>query len=605
MKVLALATWAALFFQFSTNPAPQQQPSKGSIEGVVVRPGTGQPVSGARVTATRQGRGGPIGPAPTAPATAGPSSQAQGTLPTTGVRGAPTLPQAPSTSTTDDAGHFAFQNLDAGSYTLQIQANGYVKQNYGQRFAGGPGIEIALAAGQQLKDVSVNLTPAGNISGRIRDTLDLPLADVPVQLLRSSYNETGRRTFQSAGTVKTDDRGEYRIYWVTPGRYYLMAGHPADANDLLFLFGPSVNDGNHIPAQLGYAYYPGVTDIASARALDIEAGSELQAIDMTLMTKPKTYRVRGRVIDSRTGQAPARASLAASSKAPGTDELNDIFQGDLDGLGGRYHTSAGGAFEIPALLPGTYTIAASVQDPPVPGASGRPGVAKGSAVVAIADSDVDGIVIRLLPAANIPGRLRWEGKQSLGFLPLRLTPLDGKGPDLQFGVNNANSADGTFRIKNLVPGEYRIGVSPGFPGGYIKEARFEGVDVLNAPLRFSGSVSGTLDLVVTSGGGQVNGVVTDARSQPAPVTRVVLAPERARDRAELYKSTNTDSNGRFTISGIPPGDYKVFSWENIEQNAWFDPDVLSQSEASGSAVHVTESSSQAVEVKLIPAGGSR
>ena len=146
---------------------------------------------------------------------------------------------------------------------------------------------------------------------------------------------------------------------------------------------------------------------------------------------------------------------------------------------------------------------------------------------------------------------------------------------------------------------------PGLGNSYIKEARFEGVDVLNSPLRFSGSVSGTLEIVISSVGGQLSGVVIDARSQPAPVTRVVLIPDRARDRTELYKVATTDENGRFTMSGIPPADYRLFSWESLEQFAWFDPDVLAQSETYGRAVHATESSSETVELKLIPGGSTR
>ena len=130
------------------------------------------------------------------------------------------------------------------------------------------------------------------------------------------------------------------------------------------------------------------------------------------------------------------------------------------------------------------------------------------------------------------------------------------------------------------------------------------MDILNAPLRFSGSTGETLDILVGTTRAQVSGVVLDARSQPAPGMRVVLVPDRNRDRTELFRVVTSEQNGRFSMSGVAPGDYKAFSWEALEQFGWFDPDVLSQSEGAVRAVHVTDSSSE-VEVRLIPAGGAR
>src|SRR5262249_18035879 len=124
MQLLALCSFIAILLQSAAGPAQQQTP-KASIEGVVIRAGTGQPVSSARVTLTRQGRSGvaPLG---------------NGTLQPSGTRGAPVAGTPPPTTSTDDSGKFIFQNLDAGSYTLRVQGNGYVQQAYGQRYAGGP-----------------------------------------------------------------------------------------------------------------------------------------------------------------------------------------------------------------------------------------------------------------------------------------------------------------------------------------------------------------------------------------------------------------------------------------------------------------------------------
>jgi hypothetical protein len=140
---------------------------------------------------------------------------------------------------------------------------------------------------------------------------------------------------------------------------------------------------------------------------------------------------------------------------------------------------------------------------------------------------------------------------------------------------------------------------------YIKEARFDGNDVLNGTIKIAGSVSSMLEVVIGVGGGQIKGVVNDRRSQPVPVAQIVLVPDRARDRVELYRTTTSDEDGKFTFSGVIPGDYKAFSWEGLEQYSWFDPDLLAQSESSGKAVHVTNQSSDTIDVKFIAKEGAQ
>jgi len=167
------------------------------------------------------------------------------------------------------------------------------------------------------------------------------------------------------------------------------------------------------------------------------------------------------------------------------------------------------------------------------------------------------------------------------------------------------NADGTFRLNNVVPGDYRIEVFPPIGNLFLKEVRFEGADALNTPLRYSGASNAGLDVTIATGGGRIDGILSDARSQPVPSTRVVIVPERSRYRSDLYKVATTDQNGRFLLSGVAPGDYKIFSWESIEENGWFDLDILSRSEARGRSVRVTETSVETIDIRIIPAEGTR
>ena len=625
MKLLCLAPLTMVLLQVALNPLQQQKP-QGSLEGSVARLGAGQPIPGARVTITR--RGGPTAGAiatvpeipgtPAAPVVANPA----------GARGMPTPAPQPLAMTTDDKGKFSFQSLEDGTYALQVQANGYVPQTYGQRYASGPGTPITVSAGQPVKDLTVSLTPAANLSGRIRDDFDQPLVNVPVQLLRSTYSFDDQRTFQSAGIVQTNDRGEYRLYWVNPGRYYLLAGRPsAGASPLAAvmmtaLAGGSTASGNAPQVVLGYAFYPGVAEIGNARTIDLAPGADLQSVDLVVATKPKTYSVRGRLIDSRTGQAPPRASVVATTQTPGA--ISDLAEPAPT----RNYNAATGMFEIRDLQPGTYWITGVVQDLMPNGRGAGPQTqAIGIIPVTVASSDVEGIVVNAIPGGTVTGRIRVDGQLPANItvdrLRIQLSPVGTSAEFFQsmraMAGNYSNSTarpggDGAFRLDNVVPGEYRIDIS-GFPvaGGnavarigsnaFIREARFDGADVLNSPLRFSGGSSGILEMVLAVGGGQINGTLTDVRSQPVPNARVVIVPERGRHRFDLYRVSATDQNGRFSLTSVPPGDYRMYSWESIEENAWFDRDLLASFEARGRVVHVTETSNETIDVRIIPAEG--
>src|SRR5262245_40161091 len=120
------------------NIQPIPTAGTASLEGTVVRVGTREAVEDVRVVL--------INTEP--PDSADPLRQA-------------TSPSA----FTDAQGKFAFRNLAAGSYRLTFSANGYVRQEYGQRVFPGRGVEIRLVAGQAMKDVVAEVTPTGSISG--------------------------------------------------------------------------------------------------------------------------------------------------------------------------------------------------------------------------------------------------------------------------------------------------------------------------------------------------------------------------------------------------------------------------------------------------------
>lgn len=619
MKLPAIAVSVFLLAQQSPPPSP-----KATIEGVVVRIGTGEPIEGAQVIATRQNPGaagalsGVVSPAPppaplppplppAPPAGAGGTFAGTTTFSFSSVAGTPlNAPGAVPPVTTGGSGKFAIKDLDPGAYRIAIAANGFTRQEYGQRVFPGQGTAVVLAAGQTLNNVVIRLTPAGTVTGRIRDSLGRPLAGVPVQLLKATYNAAGQKSFQSAGSDRTDDRGEYRLYWVTPGRYYLVAGSGPGPTNRPAMLGGGVSSPNEVPnTSYALTYYPGAAELSSAATLNALPGVELGAIDFTV-PRQELRQVRGRIIDPRTRQAPPAINVGLAYR-------------DLTGGGGSFGGSQGynaatGTFELRNVVPGSYVIQATVQDATPQALDPAARIAANamrptaSAPITVSNADVENVVLTLAVPVSINGRMIVEGQ------PLTAVPgLDRfrvlLRPSIDGTITNTGNApqpqpvaaDGTFRVDGVVPGEYVVSLSPLLPDFYLKEARFEQIDVLNQPMQFAGSSSGILDVVLSSRPGQIDGRAVDDKQQPVAGTLAVLIPDWPRNRLDLYKTATTDQNGAFTFRGVPPGDYKVFSWEALESYAFYDPAVLQQFEPKGKPVRVSESSKESVEVRIIPA----
>ena len=85
----------------------------------------------------------------------------------------------------------------------------------------------------------------------------------------------------------------------------------------------------------------------------------------------------------------------------------------------------------------------------------------------------------------------------------------------------------------------------------------------------------------------------------------MAVPDRLRFRSDLYRSSPLDASGKFSFGPLPPGDYKIFAWESVEDNGWFDPDLLARSEGRAHSVHVTDLSSETISMQIIPAESLR
>jgi hypothetical protein len=106
---------------------------------------------------------------------------------------------------------------------------------------------------------------------------------------------------------------------------------------------------------------------------------------------------------------------------------------------------------------------------------------------------------------------------------------------------------------------------------------------------------------MADGAGTLSGTVLDAQKKPVPSVEVVLVPDvRLRGRSDLFKTATTDTSGKFDVSGITPGFYKVFSWETVNLSAWNVPEYLDLYEDRGQPVRIDGGKIDPITIQLIP-----
>ncbi|HUR19189.1 MAG TPA: carboxypeptidase-like regulatory domain-containing protein [Vicinamibacterales bacterium] len=123
---------------------------------------------------------------------------------------------------TDDEGRFVFTLLPAGRYTVNATKTGYVTIAYGAKAPGRAGTPIQLSDGQKLETKSMSLPKGGVVTGTVLDEHGEPAPGTRVLAMRQVIR-TGQKSLESAGNDTTDDRGQYRIYGLLPGQFVVYA----------------------------------------------------------------------------------------------------------------------------------------------------------------------------------------------------------------------------------------------------------------------------------------------------------------------------------------------------------------------------------------------
>lgn len=569
------------------NNAPAQP--AGALTGQVVSATTGETLRKVTLSLTPQGRGG-----------------------------------GPATATSDNAGNFRFASVAPGTYTLSGQRTGFVRSTYENNGVARP---IQIDSGQTAGGIQLKLMPQSVVTGKVYDIDGDPVQGAQVTVMRYSYPR-GQRQLTNVAQAATNDLGEYRVAALAPGRYYLSA---SDRGVLAVLQtaltdaavaggrGKGAGPGRGVvldqlrnsagvdPEAYVTTYYPRTTDASSATPIDLSAGSEMRGIDIGLL-KGRNYAISGMVENLPSAPLPQPQQDQAKGKGRGKQfggpgggiivNLVPRTAGPQAGIGpllagGIAQVEADGSFVLRNVRPGAYYLRAESRGPqPANRLTAR-------VPVDVSSGDVSGVRVRLSPPLSVSGRIASEKSDSaLNLASLRLNFV----PSTQGGRGGQQqrievAADGRYET-TLDPDAYTVELTGAPSGYYLKAVKLAGREAVDniVDLSINGSA---LDLVVANDSASITGTVQRSNGDPVQSARVTAVPANNSQRRDLFKAVNSGADGTFTLADLPPGSYKVFAWEEVESNAWMDPDFRRPFDPLGTSATIRDGAGPTLTLRVI------
>ncbi|MBM3757693.1 MAG: hypothetical protein FJW38_27400 [Acidobacteria bacterium] len=456
---------------------------------------------------------------------------------------------------TDAAGKFAFAAVKPGRYRFTAEKPAFLTWRHGQKSPTAAGTSIELKPDEKRSGETIRLTPGGVVSGRVTDEFGEPAVQAFVALRKWNYSGNRRRLASVGHAVSTDDRGEFRFYGLAPGRYLV---HSAMQRS----FVPS-----HLADRYLGTFHPSADRADRAAWIQVPPGGEVRGVEVALRPS-RAHSVSGVV----TQDGSPAANVNVNMMPIGEDSSDAPIPG--------FVRDKEGTFRFVSVVAGRYALTATS-----PAVVGR--------IVIELNENIESVKLPVGPAPQVSGRIRLEGEGGLD-LSKALFSLGSDDGLLSRGARA--EADGKFKLEALMPGAY----TPYLQGGgdaYLKEVRVAGNPVNGSEINIAGDME--LEVIASLNGATLEGVVTNRDGGRLSLPVVVVVPdEQLRFRLSRFHYVNTDSEGRYQMKGVAPGKYRVYAFEEIEQGAWHDADLMKQ--AKGETVELAERETKSLALTANP-----
>jgi hypothetical protein len=424
----------------------------------------------------------------------------------------------------DATGHFRFDGLQRGPHNLAVSRNGYLQASQ----------LVDISSGQNPAHVRISLTPQAVIAGSVEDLDGFPVASASIIVLTRSPQ--GGLVSGSHGGISSDDRGRFRAAGLAHGSYYLHV-EPGLAKNW--------------DARYTDVYYPSALKFEDAEPIEVEAGRQLDGIAVRLRISAGV-RVQGRVAlppGFAVLQNGARAQvMMATVGIPGFGRSTWVPLAD------------DGSFTLNNVQPGKYRLEPSLPPPYSRGfTTGPAGVAEPN--LQVGTTDISGIVLHVedtMPL-DLAGTLLFDAATKP--CPVIVQLMQNRAVQGQ----TASLDDGSFALRNIPPGKYRLHAT--CIGGRARgvSARLGDADLPYGELELKGPNPGTLAISMSSVTVRVEGLIVDSAGQPAPGKYALF--QAVKPGLDPVAMATAEASGHFAAA-LRPGEYRVWPAAELPASFW-------------------------------------
>jgi protocatechuate 3,4-dioxygenase beta subunit len=486
---------------------------QSSVEGVVLKRATGQPIASAHVQLAL-GISNQV------------ATQAYGAI-------------------TDAEGRFSIAEMPPGYYTVNVERTGFI-QGIGKEMMRGTSVE--LRPGEHRIGWKLEMSPLVMIAGRVVNQYGDPVQNIQIEPLEEGQNSHFDTVYSGFFHIKmTDERGQFRLF-TPPGKYYLVAAPVGRGYR-----GPAEirTDGTQI---LVYdpTYYPSSPDTTSAKMVEAKPDDNITGLVIQIRS------------DSPVNDLTVSGTITG---IPAGSQANIAYRyGTSPGqfsMGGSSGVGPDGKFLI-NLHPGYVRLSARcvsgdtvLQSEPVeihlePPGSTNIQLTLNQATYATVEGNVE--IIGDSSAASPARKIMVH----LAAVDLSMAPAPGQ---------TEVDSDGAFRLKGISPGRYSLSIYNIPDNAYIKSILLGNVLVREGVLDFSRGVpKERMRITISRNGAQISGEVRDAGGGPMlnPNISVVLVPQSGQFVQVRGAPVN---EGKYLLKGIPPGKYKIYTADFTKRSA--------------------------------------
>lgn len=440
---------------------------------------------------------------------------------------------------TDHDGKFEFDGFTEAHAMLRVTKPGYYfslePMNDGSRM---------LTSTDWSSPLTLRLYPEALLTGTITGPDGSPLRGVPVNAMRSIFDENGQRWMPVARIENTNIHGEFRIA-VPAGEYKLRTYYTRRQSDTGNVIMPLIFPANS----------------SDTAVVKVNSGEE------------QHFNLHALVGPAHT------VWLSVESSDPGMPTI-------------QVHTTDGGDFQVGAqvdagnlyrveLPNGSYTLTATKYS-----ADGQQ-IAETN--VTVAGHDVSGVVLRFQSVPTVPINIHLDSGTSddngvatppnpyaLGLM------LQHESQNFDMRMFGPSQKDGEFGFRILEPGSYRLMARNTGGQWYVESATYGDRDLLRQDMVIAPGGVLPIEITVSNQTATLSGRVstpgTAGRSwiyliaTTPSLTPVVHVQSFAGNQITIDGMT-TDLSGRYTTR-IAPGTYEAVAFEQRHEADFSNPDAL-------------------------------